>query len=85
MAAGDRRFRRPSEASGERIFARPVTPDRRPSWISPDAKKIPLLYVSDLGTGDVYIYAYRTGVLKGTLTGFNRPGACAPIALGTFT
>ena len=45
--------------------------------MSPDAKKIPLLYVSDLGTGDVYIYAYRTGVLKGTLTGFNRPwGLC---------
>jgi hypothetical protein len=45
--------------------------------MAPDAKKIPLLYVSDLGTGDVYIYAYRTGVLKGKLTGFNRPwGLC---------
>jgi hypothetical protein len=65
------------DAPGDAIFTRPVTPDRRPSWVSPDAKKIPLLYVSDLGTGDVYIYAYRTGVLKGTLTGFNRPwGLC---------
>ena len=59
------------------VLARRVIPDGRPSWMSPDAKKIPLLYVSDLGTGDVYIYAYRTGVLKGTLTGFNRPwGLC---------
>jgi len=59
------------------MLTRSAIPDRRPSWISPDAKKIPLLYVSDLGTGDVYIYAYRTGVLKGTLTGFKRPwGLC---------
>ena len=59
------------------VLARHAIPDPRPSWISPDAKKIPLLYVSDLGTGDVYIYAYRSGVLKGTLTGFYRPwGLC---------
>ncbi|HEY1882196.1 MAG TPA: hypothetical protein VGG51_04055 [Candidatus Cybelea sp.] len=51
--------------------------DARPSWVAPDAKKIPLLYVTDLGTGDVYIYAYRTGALKGTLRGFSRPwGLC---------
>ena len=68
---------RTAHAPADAILARPAFPDRKPSWISPDAKKIPLLYVSDLGSGDVYIYAYRTGVLKGTLTGFNRPwGLC---------
>jgi hypothetical protein len=54
-----------------------VTPDRHRSWMSPDAKKRDLLYVSDQGTDDVYAYSYPAGKLKGTLTGFNEPyGLC---------
>jgi hypothetical protein len=52
-------------------------PDRGRSWMAPDAKKADLLYISDLGTGDVYVYSYPKGALEGTLTGFNRPwGLC---------
>jgi hypothetical protein len=46
--------------------------------MAPDAKKDNLLYISDLGTADVYVYSYPGGALEGTLTGFNRPwGLCA--------
>jgi len=41
------------------------------SWMAPDAKKNNLLYVSDLGTNDVYVYSYPKGKLEGTLTGFS--------------
>lgn len=52
--------------------------DRGPSWISPDAPKIKeLLYVSDWGTDDVFIYNYKNGALSGRLTGFAEPyGQC---------
>jgi hypothetical protein len=54
-----------------------VRPDRSRSWMAPDAKKVNLLYISDLTTGDVYVYSYPDGVLEGTLTGFKRPwGLC---------
>ncbi|MBV9699272.1 MAG: hypothetical protein JO078_04010 [Candidatus Eremiobacteraeota bacterium] len=47
------------------------------SWMSPDAKRKDLLYVSDENTNDVYVYSYPQLVLKGTLTGFNAPfGEC---------
>jgi hypothetical protein len=37
-----------------------------------------LLYVADEATGDVYVYSYPGGKLKGTLTGFNLPsGMCS--------
>jgi DNA-binding beta-propeller fold protein YncE len=52
-------------------------PDRGPSWMAPDAKGKDLLYVSDQGTNDVYVYSYPKGKLTGTLTGFNVPdGEC---------
>lgn len=36
-----------------------------------------LLYVSDIGTSDVYVYSYRSGKLRETLTGFQSPhGEC---------
>lgn len=55
----------------------PQHPDHRKSWISPDAAKSELLYVSDWATNDVFIYNYLTGALVGTLTGFERPyGQC---------
>ncbi len=48
------------------------------SWISPQAKKKSLLYVSSVLTGDVYIYSYSTLQLVGTLTGFETPyGLCS--------
>lgn len=60
----------------ERLNA--VHPDRRASWISPDAKKAPrLLFVSDDSTDDVYIFTMPAMALKGTLTGFAQPqGMC---------
>jgi hypothetical protein len=53
--------------------------DRRHSWMAPDAKKTSrLLYVADEDNGDVYVYSYPAGKLKGTLTGFNAPsGMCS--------
>jgi hypothetical protein len=40
------------------------------SWMAPDAKKSALLYVSDLGTNDVYVLSYPKGKLEGTISGF---------------
>jgi hypothetical protein len=48
--------------------------DHGSSWMSPEAKKADLLYVSDDGTFDVYVYSYPAGKLEGTLTGFHEPG-----------
>ena len=56
---------------------RAVRSDRARSWMSPDAKKNDLLYVSDENTNDVYVYSYPGLRLEGTLTGFNAPfGEC---------
>ncbi len=44
------------------------------SWMSPDAKRRDLLYVSDLGTGDVDVYSYPKAHLVGMLSGFIDPG-----------
>jgi hypothetical protein len=52
-------------------------PDLSSSWMAPDARNRDLLYVSDIGTYDVYVYSYPKGELKGTLTGFSGPeGEC---------
>lgn len=51
---------------------------RHSSWIQPDAKKKPLLYVSSVLSNDVYVYSYADQKLVGTLTGFEEPyGLCA--------
>ena len=52
--------------------------DRRPSRMNPDAKnELHLLYISDIGTNDVYVYSYPRGKLMGALTGFESPeGEC---------
>src|SRR5581483_3382361 len=58
----------------------PFRPDRRKSWFSPDIKaaKPPLLFVSDSGTGDVYIYKVPSLKVVGTVTGFFQPqGECS--------
>jgi hypothetical protein len=53
-------------------------PDRGRSWISPNAKTKQLLFVSDAGTDDVYMYALPTLELVGTITGFVQPqGECS--------
>ena len=47
------------------------------AWISPKAKSGELLYISDLGAGDVYIYSWPKPALVGTLTGVSYPaGEC---------
>jgi hypothetical protein len=57
--------------------AKSLRPDRRASWMAPDLKRKDLLYISDQ-TGDVYVFSYPRGKLKGTLTGFADPqGECA--------
>ncbi|MGB8907775.1 MAG: hypothetical protein WCC84_03395 [Candidatus Cybelea sp.] len=55
-------------------------PDHHKSWISPEARKrhVRLLFVSDSGTDDVYIYSLPKVTLRGTLTGFSEPqGMCS--------
>ena len=62
-----------------------LTGDHSGSWISPDAKKNSLFYISDRGTNEVYIYSYKKRVLVGTLTGFNSPdGLCVDKAGDVF-
>ncbi len=57
----------------DRAFA----PDRGASWIAPAAKSSALLYVSDLGTFDVNVYAFPSLKPAGKLTGFDEPqGEC---------
>lgn len=58
-----------------------VNRDRRKSWRSDRLRKEPgghLLFISDSGTDDVYIYQPTTYTLMATLTGFNLPqGMCS--------
>ena len=65
--------------------ALPLTgaPDTAPAsrairtWMSPDARRHNLLYVSD-NSGFVYVFQYPTGKLVGTIGGFNgSSGLCA--------
>ena len=54
-----------------------IRPDRGRSWTSLNASRSDLLYISNAGNGDVFVYSYPKGVLKGVLTGFNYPsGLC---------
>lgn len=55
-----------------------TNPDHSRSWMAPAAKKSKaLLYISDAGTDDVYVYAYPSLAVVGTLTGFSTPaGMC---------
>ncbi len=60
-------------------------PDRGRSWMDPNARTSDLLYVSDEGTDDVYVYSWPQGKLKGTLTGFDFPqGECVDKAGNVF-
>jgi len=58
----------------------PFHPDRRRSWISSELAETasPVLFVSDSGTADVYIYTLPALKLVGTVTGFTQPqGECS--------
>jgi hypothetical protein len=71
------------ESSGtSTLEAHPNAPsrgDRRPTWISPDARKErKLLFVSDFPTASVVIFALPKLRLVGRITGFSSPqGLCA--------
>jgi hypothetical protein len=56
------------------------------SWISPEAKKDDLLYVSDPGNAEaVFVYSWPSGKAVGQLTGFTRPsGECVDKAGDVF-
>jgi DNA-binding beta-propeller fold protein YncE len=55
------------------------------SWISPAASSSELLYVSDAGTNDVYVYTLPNRKLTGKLTGFDQPqGECSDTAGNVF-
>ncbi|HEX4012773.1 MAG TPA: hypothetical protein VHX17_02650 [Candidatus Cybelea sp.] len=56
-----------------------VHSDKGKSHVSPDAGNAPrLLFISDDGTNDVYMFKMPSMTLKGTLTGFSEPqGMCA--------
>ena len=50
---------------------------RSAPWMQSLANGGDLLYVSDNGTGNVYVFLYPSGVLSGTLTGLGGPvGEC---------
>jgi hypothetical protein len=64
------------------VARRPASahPDRRASWISPELAnaKSPVLFVSDSGTDDVYIYSLPALKVIGTVNGFSQPqGECS--------
>ncbi|MGA7283309.1 MAG: hypothetical protein WBW87_02085 [Candidatus Cybelea sp.] len=57
----------------------PQTHDSRRSWFSPEIKKsASLLFVSDAGTGDVYLYKLPSLKVAARVTGFTQPqGECS--------
>lgn len=56
-----------------------VQTDHRRSWVAPDIRRAPrLLFITDAGTNDLYIFTMPALALKATITGLNGPnGACA--------
>jgi len=58
-------------------FEKRAHPDSGRSWMAPGAETQDLLYISDEGTNDVYVYSWPQLKLVGTLTGFSYPqGEC---------
>jgi hypothetical protein len=53
--------------------------DHNPTWLSPDIPKATnVLFVTDAGTNDVYLFKLSTLKHLGTITGFSEPqGACS--------
>ncbi len=55
-----------------------VRPETARTWMTPQATRMDLLYVSDVRKQTVDVYSYPMGGLVGKLTGFGRPkGECA--------
>lgn len=56
-----------------------VHTDHRKSWVAPDIRRAPrLLFISDAGTNDLYIFTMPALALKATITGLNGPnGECS--------
>ncbi len=50
-------------------FVNAVQPHRRQSWMLPEAKKDTLLYISDYGSGNIYVYAHPFSPKSVTLVG----------------
>ena len=66
-----------STLGAARITGATVHADLGRSWMAPGSASSQLLYVSDAGTNDVYVYSYPGLKLTGTLTGFHEPqGEC---------
>lgn len=61
-----------------------VRPDHQASWLRSDATKGMRLYISDASTNDVFVYAYPSGKLVGTLTGFSEPQGICVDGAGNF-
>jgi DNA-binding beta-propeller fold protein YncE len=52
-----------------------------PSWMAAGAPSNDLLYLSDRGRGEIFVYSYPQGKLTGTLSGFDGPeGECVDSA-----
>jgi hypothetical protein len=65
--------------------ARSEHSDHSRSRMAPAARNGDLLYISDVGTNDVYVYSYPKLKLEGTLTGFSTPdGECVDKAGDVF-
>jgi len=60
-------------ASSSQLGSLPVAPQHARSWMARGATASDLLYITDVGTDDVYVYSYPQGTLVGTLSGFRSP------------
>ena len=51
---------------------------RRGAWMSPDARRMALLYITNANARTVFVYSYPKGTMEGELTGFKEPyGVCS--------
>jgi hypothetical protein len=81
-AAGTQLAPAPSKPSQETLA---TATSRAGSWMSPAAKQIDLLYVSDVSASVVDVYAFGSGKRVGRLKGFSKPhGQCVDKAGDVF-
>lgn len=62
-----------SGCSAGQVGSLPLGARAANSWMSAGAKSHDLLYITDIGTDEVYVYSYPQGTLVGTLRGFQSP------------
>lgn len=70
-----------TEPAGLPTSARGAKPAAARTWMSPDAKRHDLLYVSD-DAGSLYVYTYPQGKLVGTIAGLDGPGGLCSDSAG---